>query len=416
MTGARRVGHAAEVLTPRRSPVVGRVLTRRSRGRGRWTSLAALAATLACAGDGHSILDPQSGDPAHFRWNLPVGFVAPAAPSDNPMSNAKVELGRRLFYDTRLSVNGAFSCASCHRQADAFADAKNVPVGTTGQAHTRNSMALANVAYQQTLGWAGPNTKSLEEQALIPMFGDRPVELGLKDTEVDLIARIRRVSLYQTLFPKSFPNEAVPFTVRNITRALAAFQRTLITGNAPYDRFVRGDRAAISASAQRGEALFFSLRLACASCHPPPLFTVAASAAAGGAPGASRAFFNTGLYNVGSTGNYPIPNRGLFETTGVSSDMGRMKVPSLRNVSLTFPYMHDGSVGSLENAIDNYARGGRLLASGPNAGDGQQNPFKDGRIRGFTLSAAERGDLVAFLHSLTDSSFVKNPAFSNPWR
>src|SRR5688572_16670757 len=118
----------------------------------------------ACAGDGHGTVDPLSGDPALFQWNLPDGFPAPPVPADNPMSAAKVELGRRLFYDTRLSGNGAFSCASCHRQQNAFADARNLPFGSTGQAHPRNSMSLPNVAYQVVLGWADTGTRRLESQ------------------------------------------------------------------------------------------------------------------------------------------------------------------------------------------------------------------------------------------------------------
>lgn len=387
--------------------------------------VALTVAAGGCAGDGHGTVDPLSGDPALFEWDLPSGFLPPRVPADNPMSAAKVELGRRLFYDTRLSGNGAFSCASCHRQEFGFADAKNIPVGSTGEAHTRNSMALANVGYFHSLGWADPVTPRLEAQALIPMFGELPVELGLKGREADLVARLMAEPVYQNLFPKSFSEVTDPYTVPNVTKALAAFQRTFISANAPYDRYRRGQLQAIPASAKRGELLFFSQRMGCVQCHSGALFTLAGGpplvAPDGTVPPppaapVSEAFFNTGLYNVSGSGSYPARNRGLLETTGRPEDMGRMKVPSLRNIALSFPYMHDGSVGTLEDVVDHYARGGRLIATGPNAGDGSLNPFKSAQIRGFPISAPEKAELVAFLRSLTDSTFVTSRRLSNPWR
>jgi cytochrome c peroxidase len=377
------------------------------------------AALLACAGDGHGVVDPLSGDPSLFRWSLPPGISVPAVPADNPMSGAKVELGRRLFYDVRLSGNGAFACSSCHRQELAFSDAKNVPVGSTGEAHTRNSIGLANVAYQRTFGWAAPDTRAIEAQALIPMFGVVPVELGLAGREQDLIARLRTEPVYQQLFPRAFGAAPDPFTVPNVTKALGAFQRTLLSFDAPIDRFRRGNSRALSDAARRGEQVFISRR--CATCHTGTLFTVAATdpwPPAGPPPPAPPGpeFVNTGLYNIGGTGAYPARNGGLFETTRLAPDMGKMKVPSLRNVAVTFPYMHDGSVGTLEDVVDHYARGGRLITIGPNAGDGKLNPNKDPRITGFPITPQEKADLVAFLRSLTDSSFITDRRFSNPWR
>lgn len=378
-----------------------------------------------CAGDGHGTVDPLSGDPALFRWELPPGFTPPPVPAGNPMSAAKVELGRRLFYDTRLSGNGAFACSSCHRQEQGFSDAKNVPLGSTGEAHTRNSMALANVGYLQALNWADTATTTLEAQALVPMFGERPVELGLKGREGDLLKRLQAEPVYQRLVLKSFPGDTNPWTVQNVTRALAAFQRTFISANAPYDRYRRGQHDAISASAKRGELLFFSARTRCTQCHNNALFTLAGGPAleapAGTLPPppaapSSEAFFNTGLYNVNGTGAYPLRNRGLFEVSGRAEDMGRMRVPSLRNVALSFPYMHDGSISTLEEVIDHYARGGRLVQTGPNAGDGQLNPFKSPLVRGFVITPQEKADLVAFLHTLTDSAFITSRRLSNPWR
>lgn len=369
-----------------------------------------LCGLSACAGDGHLVSDPLSGDPGRFTWTLPAGFAPPQVPISNPMSAAKVELGRRLFYDTRLSGNQAFACSSCHRQEFGFSDAKNIPLGSTGQAHTRNSMGLTNVAYQRNFGWAGPATISLETQALIPELGELPVELGLKDRETEVLTRLRGEPVYQSLFPKSFGATPDPFTLPNINRAIAAFERTMVSGNAPIDRFTRGDTLALSAAARRGSVIFNTLR--CTQCHGGRNFSIAFEA---GTP-AGDEFVNTGLYNLGGTGAYPARNGGLFETTHAAADMGRMKIPTLRNVAVSFPYGHDGSVGSLEDVIDNYSRGGRAITVGPNAGDGRLSPFKDRRISGFAITTASRADLVAFLQALTDSAFLTDRRFSNPWR
>lgn len=377
-------------------------------------SAAACLALAACGGDATAPAaadDPLalSGNPAAFRWELPPGVTPPPVPADNPMSPAKVELGRRLFYDTRLSVNGAFSCASCHRQEFAFADARNVSVGTTGEVHPRNAIGLTNAGYQRTLGWASPPTTALEAQAEVPMFGVDPVEMGLRGREGALLAELRAVPLYRALFATAFPGETEPVSVRGIVRAIAAFQRTLVSVNAPADRHRRGEAGAMGAAAVRGLALFQAK--GCADCHAGPDFTLAT------APGPVDGHFaNTGLYNVGGTGAYPARNQGLREHTGRDGDMGRMKIPSLRNVALTFPYGHDGSVGSLEAVLDNYARGGRLVRQGPLAGDGRDNPHKDARLRPVAFTGAEREELLAFLRALTDSGFVTNPRFANPWR
>lgn len=325
------------------------------------------------------------------------------------MSDAKVELGRRLFYDTRLSVNGAFSCASCHRQEFAFADAKNLSVGATGEVHPRNSIGLSNAGYQLSLGWAAPATTTFETHALIPMFGDAPIEMGLKGRESQVVSDLQGVAVYRQLFAVAFATDASPIRIDNIVRSIAAFQRTILSFNAPIDRYRRGESGALSAAAIRGMTLFESR--GCTQCHAGADFTLATMPAS-----AAEAFANTGLYNIGGTGAYPGRNRGLMEVTGRAMDMGRMKIPSLRNVALTFPYGHDGSVGSLDAVLENYARGGRLVQTGPNAGDGRDSPFKDPRLRAFPLPAGDKADLLAFLHALTDSTMVTNAKLSNPWR
>lgn len=349
-----------------------------------------------------------------WQWSLPPGFPRPKVPADNPMSEVKVELGRYLFYDTRLSVNGRFSCASCHKQEHAFADALPRGVGATGEVHPRGSMSLANVAYAPVLTWANPNMRRLEQQAVVPMFGEEPIELGLSGEEDALLARLRADGRYPALFAAAFPGDAAPISVVNITRAIAAFERTLISGRSPYDRYERGDSTAISAAARRGAEAFFGETLECFHCHGGFNFTNTVDYVGKGF--AEIEFHNTGLYNVGGTGAYPDANPGLMEHSGDEDDMGKFKAPTLRNITRTAPYMHDGSIRTLEEVIAHYAAGGRTVRAGPHAGVGSRNPHKSGFVKGFTLSARERADLLAFLASLTDTAFLTDPRLANPFR
>jgi cytochrome c peroxidase len=381
-----------------------------------------LALTAACgstpstpAASGDAGPSPTVIVEGDFVWRLPAGFPKPNVPKDNGMSLAKVELGRRLFYDTRLSVDGTFSCASCHDQTLAFTDGKARGVGVTGQVHPRSSMGLANVGYASSLTWANDLVGTLEKQALVPMFGESPVELGLAGKETELLDRLRSEPVYQDLFPRAFPGDDDPIRLDPIVKAIAAFQRTLISGDAPYDRFVYGkDDSALSASAKRGKDLFFSERAECFHCHGG--FNFSDSVTFEGKAFLEVAFHNTGLYNVDGNGGYPTESRGLIDISGKPRDMGRFKAPSLRNVAVTAPYMHDGSIATLEEVIAHYARGGRQIASGPNAGDGSTNPLKSEFVRGFTISPDEIADLIAFLESLTDRSFLTDPRFSDPWK
>jgi cytochrome c peroxidase len=348
-----------------------------------------------------------------WRWDLPQGFPEPRVPDDNPMSAARVELGRHLFHDTRLSGNGTQACASCHRQELAFSDGRVHAVGSTGARHRRNSMSLANVAYASRLTWANPHLDRLEGQALIPMFGDDPVELGMP-SDAELVRRLTADEGYVQLFAAAFPDEPEPIRVDNVTRALGSFQRTLISGRSAYDRYAQGDSGALSASALRGMELFFSERLECFHCHGGFNFADSVDHARLAEP--ERAFHNTALYNVDGQGAYPARDRGLMEITGDPADMGRFKAPTLRNIAVTAPYMHDGSVPALEEAIEHYARGGRTVATGPDRGVGSESPLKDEFVVGFVLRAGEREDLLAFLHSLTDEEFLRDPRFAAPVR
>ncbi len=350
---------------------------------------------------------------AEWRWDLPPGFPAPRVPADNPMSEAKVLLGRHLFYDVRLSGNGTFSCANCHLQSRAFADPLPRGVGSTGEVHPRGAMSLANVAFASALTWGNPNMRTLEAQALVPMFGEDPVELGLAGKETEMLARLGKDARYRRMFADAFPGEPAPLTLVNVTRAIASFERVLISGRSPYDRAQHGERAAMSAAAQRGEQLFFSERLECFHCHGGYAFTGTVNDMGKAFPEVE--FHNTGLYNIGGRGGFPRENPGLMDFTQRKEDEGKFKAPTLRNIALTAPYMHDGSIATLDGVLDHYAAGGRTIASGPHAGDGSTNPNKSEFINGFELTAGERQDLLAFLHSLTDSTFVTDPRFADPW-
>lgn len=347
-------------------------------------------------------------------WDIPAWLPPPAVPADNPMTAEKVELGRRLFHDARLSSDGRTACASCHAQARAFSDGRAVAEGVDGMRGRRNAIGLGNAAYMPALTWANPLARSLEFHALIPLFGEAPVEMGLAGREAALFARLAADPWYARAFPAAFPDRPEGPSLYTLTRALAAFQRTLITADSPYDRWkYGGDAGAVSEAAQRGEALFFSHRLECYHCHAG--FNFSDNLVTARSAFAETAFHNTGLYDLGGTGAYPPGGEGLAAHTLRSADMGRFRTPSLRNVALTAPYMHDGSVATLEEAIRHYAAGGRTIAAGPLAGVGAQNPWKDPLVGGFAITEAEIADLVAFLRSLTDRRFVENPAFADPW-
>jgi cytochrome c peroxidase len=385
------------------------------------TAACAVVALGACGGGGVSVVDttstPGTGSPpggsSSWVWNLPANFPPPLVPADNPMNEAKVELGRFLFYDKRLSANGTQSCASCHHQDKAFTDGRTLALGSTGEMHPRNAQPLANVVYNATLTWANPSLLSLEAQAQVPLFGERPVEMGINDSNVkEVLERVKTDSGYPARFSAAFSGVQDPINWGNITRAISAFQRTLISGNSRYDQFLQG-KAVLTASEQRGLTLFNSESAECFHCHAGFNFNdqvVHASTRVIDTP-----FHNTGLYNIGGTGNFPAGNQGVFEFTGKSTDRGLFRAQSLRNVELTAPYMHDGSIATLEEVLDFYAAGGRNITSGPHAGDGRANPNKDGLIASINLSAQDKADIVAFLKTLTDHEFITNPKFADPF-
>jgi cytochrome c peroxidase len=368
----------------------------------RWSAaLGTLGALLACAA---LALDSA------YDWKLPAWAPRPLVPAGNPMTPAKVELGRWLFYDTRLSVNGSTSCATCHQQARAFTDGARVAKGATGELHPRNSMSLANAAYNPTLTWANPHEFALESQARTPMFGTTPIEMGLAGREEQIRRLLARDPRYARLFRAAFPKEADPYTLDNLTRALAAFERTLVSFDSPYDRYRYGEQAdAIPPSAKRGEKLFFSERMQCFHCHGGINFTDSVSHQRLDKPEIS--FHNTGLYNLDGRGAYPAGNTGMMEFTRDARDMGRFRAPTLRNVAVTAPYMHDGSIATLEEVIAHYAAGGK--GNNP-ASNVLRNPLQSEFVAGFSITPEETRDLVAFLESLTDRGFLTNPAHADP--
>ncbi len=319
-----------------------------------------LVIVAACSGGGSPAVAPSE---TRFDWRLPAGFPLPLTEPDNLQTPVKFALGRRLFYDRRLSANGTQSCADCHQQSRAFSDGRPTAIGSTGQHHTRNAMTLTNAGYNASYTWDSTRVRSLEAQAVVPMFNTHPIELGVSGHEPEIVARFRGDA---ALFRDAFPGERQPVSIRNIANALAAFERALISGHSPYDRLVYGgEENALSPSAWRGMRLFFSKRAGCSECHQGFNFS-----------GESR--------YAGHSKTTPVLVR-----NGITG--GAFRVPTLRNIELTAPYMHDGSIATLDDVIERYVVARKL-----------------------TLDASERADLVAFLRSLTDKEFVSDARFAAP--
>ena len=348
------------------------------------------AAALVLAGAVAASAEP-------YNWALPDWMPRPAVPEDNPMTEAKVELGRHLFYDARLSADNTVACSSCHEQTRAFTDGRKTAVGINGTVGGKNAPPLMNVAYLPVLTWANPHMDTLEFQALVPLFGEDPHEMGSAGKEAEVFDRLSADPYYQAAFPDAFPEYAAPdmFTV---TRALAAFQRSMMSFDSPYDRFkYGGDMDALTPAALRGEQLFFDHRFECYHCHQGVVFSD--NFQTEGSPWAETGFHNTGLYS-----EYPARVPGLIEITGQPEDAGRFRTPTLRNIAVTAPYMHDGSVSDLRAVMDHYGRGGR-----------EGHVMQDGMIVGFEATEQDIADIISFLESLTDETFLTNPAYADPW-
>jgi cytochrome c peroxidase len=286
------------------------------------------------------------------------------------MSEEKVALGRRLFFEPRLSVTKRRSCASCHDPALSFSDGRPLAVGALGDALPRNAMALVNVAYNVSFGWIKPSLRSLEAQMRQPLLNTHPVELGLSGREKSVTAELASDPTYAKTFADAFPDDGTPATFDHVIKAIAAFERTLISGDSPFDRYVfQGNHTALPESAKRGMALFFSRSVGCSGCHSGFNFT------------------GTWRDSRGDTGKPAFANNGTSTRP--------MRVPTLRNVTLTAPYMHDGRFPTLEAVLDHYF----------SLGEGAIR--YDARLPREALDMQQRADLIAFLTSLTDENFVR---------
>lgn len=355
----------------------------------------------------YTVIPPNAEN--EFGFDFQTGSLPPPKePADNPATEEKFQLGRHLFYDKKLSGNQTMSCESCHQQALAFSDGVKVPTGSTGEVLHRNSQTLTNIAYNASYTWANPILKEIEQQLVIPLFGEFPVEMGINDANrEEILNRFRRETAYQNMFNVAFPNQQDAVTFPNVIKALAVFNRALISKDSDFDR------GTMSSSAMRGQDLFNSERMECFHCHNG--FNFSDSTLHDDSAFVSRPFFNTGLYNIDGKGSYPIADNGLFTVTQDPKDKGKFRPPTLRNIAYTAPYMHDGSIATLGEVLDFYANGGRNITSGEHQGDGRKNPNKSEFVKGFTLSAQEKQDMLMFLHALSDETFISNPRYANPF-
>lgn len=347
---------------------------------------------------------------------LPDHFQVPYIPQENPVTAEGIELGRHLFYDRRLSGNQTQSCADCHHQERAFADGLQAPTGSTGDPLVRNSQGLTNVAWLASLTWAHDSLLTLEDQLPVPLTGELPVELGINDgNQQEVLRRLDDDPAYADRFAAAFPESDSGATLPKVEYALASFVRSMVSGGSPFDRWLTGDRGAMTEQQALGMSLFNGEKFECFHCHGGTHFTNSYRDAETTEGSIQYPFFNTGLYNVGNEGGYPPHDQGLYEVTFDPDHRGFFRPPGLRNVELTAPYMHDGSIATLEEVVEHYAAGGRNLPDGPYAGDGRLNPLKSGLVRPFSATAEEKAAVVAFLKALTDPDFVTNPALSNPF-
>jgi cytochrome c peroxidase len=319
-----------------------------------------------------------------------------------------VQIGRYLFFDRRLSVNNTRSCATCHNPQFAFTDGYKRSLGVFADLHQRNTQALFNLAHLKYYTAADSTLHSVLQQMDNPLFNDHPAEMGLRGNEDLILKKIKADTLYQQLF-KVLTQE---ITLNTIRANISAFILSLQSTNAAYDKFMNGDTTALTASQKHGLQLFFSPALKCASCHGGINFS---SPTVTNKKGDTLYYFNTGIYNLDTAGAYPAYDQGLYQLTKNNNDRGAFRVPSLRNLAFTAPYYHDGSAADLNEVIENYERGGRKINEGIYKGNGAENKNKQALIAGFTITGLEKTDLVNFLFSLSDSSFINNPRYQNPF-
>ena len=316
-------------------------------------STVVLAMALFLAASVESQVEQARANPA-----LPPLTVPP----DNPPSDAKIALGAQLYFDPRLSVDNSISCATCHVPEAAWANHDKVDTGVGGRKGTRNSGTVLDAAHMKFQFWDG-RAQTLEEQALGPIHN--PVEMG--ETLEHVVRKLNAITGYHAQFRRVF---GTGVTADGIAKAIAAFERTVLSGPSPYDRFVAGDRTAMSDAAVRGLTLFDGAA-GCNACHVRPMFS------------------DQSFHNIGVGMDRANPDVGREAVTNDPADRGKFKTPALRNVALTWPYLHDGSAATLDDVVELYDNGG------------VPNPTLDPRIAPLGLTVAQKKDLVAFLQSLT---------------
>ncbi|HRG84859.1 MAG TPA: cytochrome c peroxidase [Chitinophagales bacterium] len=320
----------------------------------------------SCAKDPKIIVEPDA-----YVLNVPSGFVFPNIPEDNPLTTAKIALGKKLFYEKALSVDSTISCGTCHKQEFAFSDNVAVTAGVEGRLGFRNAPTLTNIAWSPEMLMDGGNP-TLETQVYVPIETHFEMDFNM----VLLVNRLNADDEYVDAFNNVFGTNPDPF---GITRALAAFERTIISGNTRFDQYYyQGKTEVLNEQEINGMQLFFSPALKCASCHSGYLFT-------------DFTYQNNGFFADYSA------DSGRARISLLSEDVGKFKVPTLRNIALTGPYMHNGQINSLEAIIDSYANGG--------SGHVNQSEL----IQGFVLTAQEKENLILFLNTLTDNQFINNP-------
>ena len=359
---------------------------------------AALLALVSCKQEVEVIdpTDPEGpvGPATAYVFTKPTNFPPPRSISpDNPTTVEGVELGRHLFYETALSVNSSISCATCHKQEKAFTDGLARAQGVNGAQSTRSAMSLANMAWEFGLTWDGA-ANNLESQARIPI--ENPLEMH--QSLGASVARLQGISKYPRLFNKAFGSSTI--TEDNVLKALAQFERTLISSNSRYDQFQRGNRTALSSYEQQGLLLF--------SSHPDPALGIRGgncNDCHSGAMQTNHSFSNNGL-------DATFTDLGMGLQTGRATDNGRFRIPSLRNIALTAPYMHDGRFGTLAQVLDHY--NDHIVLNSPNLDPlilNGTNTLGNPRLQ---LTALEKDQIVAFLQTLTDTTFTHDRRYSKP--
>lgn len=322
--------------------------------------------------------------PGHFDNHTHVtllsnGFPTMKVPDDNLTSLEGIELGRKLFYDPILSSDKTMSCASCHQQNHGFAEPTAVSTGVDGIKGNRNASALINIGWQSSFFWDG-RSRTLEQQALEPV--PNPIEMHLEWP--DAVSRLRSHATYPAEFEFVFGTKNI--TKEHVGMAIAQFERSLISDQSKFDRFLKGE-VELDPMESAGFNLFFSEKAECFHCHGQPLFT-------------DDELHNNGLDAV-------FTDIGLAEHTGRAQDYGMFRTPTLRNVEYTAPYMHDGRFNTLEEVVDFYSDSVKSSAT--------VDPLMPNDNGGFRLKSLEKAQLVAFLKTLSDTSFINNEKFSSPF-